>query len=86
MTFNALAETCANYIDRGRLVAVQGRVQTREYEDRAGTKHQVMQVLAEKVTFLGASKREERDGRQASSGQANGNNHHDASFADDIPF
>ena len=86
VTFNALAETCANYIDRGRLVAVQGRVQTREYEDRAGTKHQVMQILAEKVTFLSASKRDERDGQQASSGQPNGNNHHDASFADDIPF
>jgi single-strand DNA-binding protein len=86
ITFNGLAETCANYIDRGRLVAVQGRVQTREYEDRAGTKHQVMQIMAEKVTFLGAGKREERDGRQTSAGQTNGNNHHDTSLADDIPF
>jgi single-strand DNA-binding protein len=85
VTFNGLAETCANYLDRGRLVAVQGRVQTREYEDRSGTKHQVMQILAEKVTFLGASsKRDERDTRQTSSIPPNGANHHDA--ADDIPF
>ena len=27
IAFNGLAETCANYIDRGRLVAIQGRVQ-----------------------------------------------------------
>jgi single-strand DNA-binding protein len=85
ITFNGLAETCANYVDRGRLVAVQGRVQTREYEDRAGTKHQVMQILAEKVTFLGAGKREDRDGRQGSDGQPHGNNHQD-NFANDVPF
>jgi len=85
ITFNGLAETCANYVDRGRLVAVQGRVQTREYEDRAGTKHQVMQILAEKVTFLGAGKREERDGGQGSASQPHGKNHQD-NFADDVPF
>ena len=85
ITFNGLAETCANYVDRGRLVVVQGRVQTREYEDRAGTKHQVMQILAEKVTFLGASKREEGDGANGSR-QPQGNNHHDTSFPDDVPF
>src|SRR2546421_12274654 len=85
VTFNALAETCANYIDRGRLVAVQGRVQTREYEDRAGTKHQVMQVLAEKVIFLGTGKREETDGRLASTGQTRGNSQ-ETQFADDVPF
>ena len=50
VVFNGLAETCANYIDRGRLLAIQGRVQTREYEDREGTRHQVMQVVGEKVT------------------------------------
>ena len=86
ITFNGLAETCANYIDRGRLVAIQGRVQSREYEDRAGTKHQVMQVVADKVTFLGTAKREEQDGRQASAGEPHGNNHQDTSLADEIPF
>jgi single-strand DNA-binding protein len=85
ITFNGLAETCANYIDRGRLVAIQGRVQTREYEDRAGTKHQVMQVVAEKVTFLGAGKREETDGRLAATDQSRGNGQ-PTQVADDIPF
>jgi single-strand DNA-binding protein len=85
ITFNGLAETCANYIDRGRLVAVQGRVQTREYEDRAGTKHEVMQVVAEKVTFLGTGKREERDDRGAAPGQPGGNDQ-SGQFADDVPF
>src|SRR5919197_4004337 len=81
ITFSGLAETCANYVDRGRLVAVQGRVQTREYEDRAGTKHQVMQILAEKVTFLGAGKREERDNRHTSPSKGRSNGHQETAFA-----
>lgn len=85
IAFNGLAETCANYIDRGRLVAIQGRVQTREYEDRSGTKHEVMQVVADKVTFLGTGKREESDGRPASTGQTRGNGQETQS-ADDVPF
>src|SRR5262245_1237653 len=72
IVFNGLAENCANFIDRGRLLAVQGRVQTREYEDREGTKHQVMQVVADKVTFLGAAKREEQEDRRLSPGQPRG--------------
>src|SRR2546426_4915433 len=73
IAFNGLAETCANFVDRGRVVAIQGRVQTREYEDREGTKHQVMQVVADKVTFLGAGKREQRDDQQPSPTQARSN-------------
>jgi single-strand DNA-binding protein len=84
VTFNGLAETCAHYIDRARLVAIQGRVQTREYEDRAGTQHQVMQVVAEKVTFLGAAKRGERDDRQSTGEQRDAPQH--TAFVDDVPF
>jgi single-strand DNA-binding protein len=86
VTFNGLAETCANYIDRGRLVAVQGRVQNRDYEDRGGTRHEVMQVIAEKVIFLGSGKHEDREDRQSTPTQPGSNGHQNGSFADDIPF
>ena len=84
--FNGLAENCANYLDAGRLVAVQGRVQHRDYEDKGGTRHEVMQVVAEKVTFLGAAKREERDDGRASTGQSRGNNRQESSLDNDVPF
>src|SRR5256714_8529334 len=86
ITFNGLAETCANYLDRGRLVAIQGRVQTREYEDRKSTRHEVMQVIAERVTFLGTGKREERDDPQPPSSQPRGDGGQGTSLTDDIPF
>jgi single-strand DNA-binding protein len=57
VTFNGKSEVCANYLERGRLVGIQGRVQTREYEDRNGVRRQVMQVIADRVAFLGPSKR-----------------------------
>lgn len=45
-----------------------------------------MQVIAEKVTFLGTGKREERDDRQPTPGQPSGNGRQEPSFADDVPF
>jgi hypothetical protein len=45
-----------------------------------------MQVIAEKVVFLGSGKREERDDRQSTPAQPGSNGHQNGSFADDIPF
>lgn len=53
VAFNGKSEACANYLDKGRLVAIVGKVRTREYETKDGTKHQVMQIVADNVTFLG---------------------------------
>jgi single-strand DNA-binding protein len=86
IVFNGLAESCANYIDRGRLVAIQGRVQTREYEDREGTQHQVMQVVAEKVTFLGTAKRDDGDDRRPSPGQPREVDAEQSPSDEDAPF
>jgi single-strand DNA-binding protein len=85
ISFNSTSEACANFLDKGRLVAIQGRVQTREYEDREGTKHQVMQVVAEKVTFLGSAKREDGD-RRPSPGKPAVNSSQDSDSAQDVPF
>jgi single stranded DNA-binding protein len=69
VVFNGLAESCANFLDRERLLAVQGRIQNREYEDREGVRHQVMQVVADRVTFLGAAKRDQENERRPSPGK-----------------
>lgn len=46
------AEHCANYLGKGRLVGVQGRIQTRTYEDNNGNKRYVTEIVAERVQFL----------------------------------
>lgn len=46
------AENCANYIGKGSLVAVEGRIQVRTYDAKDGQKRWVTEVVAENVRFL----------------------------------
>jgi len=46
------AENCANYLAKGRLAAVQGRLQSRSYDDSEGIRRYVTEVVAERVKFL----------------------------------
>lgn len=46
------AELCAQYLHKGRLAAVDGRLQIRAYENREGQKVRVAEVVAESVRFL----------------------------------
>lgn len=52
VTWRQLAETCANYLRKGRLTAVEGRIQTRNYENSEGRKVYVTEVVADNVRFL----------------------------------
>jgi single-strand DNA-binding protein len=46
------AENCVNYLVKGRLVAVNGRLQSRSYDAKDGTKRYVTEVVANNVQFL----------------------------------
>ncbi|MCL6626376.1 single-stranded DNA-binding protein [Alicyclobacillus shizuokensis] len=46
------AEICAQYLHKGRLAAVDGRLQIRSYENREGQRVRVAEVVAESVRFL----------------------------------
>lgn len=46
------AENCANYLAKGRLAAVQGRIQSRTYDANDGTRRYVTEVVAARVQFL----------------------------------
>lgn len=52
VVWRGLAETCAKYLSKGRLVAVTGRIQTRSYEGRDGQRRYVTEVVADEVVFL----------------------------------
>ena len=54
--FGKMAETCEKYLARGRLVYVEGRLRTREYEAKNnGGKRQRTEIVASRVQFLGPS-------------------------------
>lgn len=47
------AETCGEYLNKGRSVYVEGRLQTREWEDKEGQKRWTTEINADRVLFLG---------------------------------
>jgi single-strand DNA-binding protein len=58
-------ENCARYLSKGRGVAVDGRLQWREWQDKSGQKRQSVDIIAETVQFLGG-------GGDASNGSGSG--------------
>ena len=47
------AENCAQYLSKGRTVYVEGRIQTREWENKEGQKQRTTEIVAQTVQFLG---------------------------------
>ena len=52
IVFGKSAENCAMYLQKGRLAAVNGRLQSRYYEDKEGNRRYVTEVVANQVKFL----------------------------------
>lgn len=55
------AEACAKYLAKGRQVYVEGRIQTRSYDDREGQKRYITEIVASDVQFLGGGKGIDKD-------------------------
>lgn len=66
------AENCANYIGKGSLVAVSGRIQSRSYENADGQRRYVTEVVADEVHFLDSKNSKSRDNQ---SGDYSSNNY-----------
>jgi len=62
--WGAQGENCARYLSKGRPVAVDGRLEWREWQDKEGNKRQSIDIIAESVQFLG--------GREEGAGNGNG--------------
>ncbi len=50
------AESSGEYLDKGSPVMVEGRLQTRDWETKDGQKRNVVEVVAERVQFMGRGK------------------------------
>ena len=52
VAWNKLAEQCNQFLGKGRLVYVEGRLRTRNWEGQDGQKHYRTEVIANHITFL----------------------------------
>lgn len=88
VVFGKQAENVAKYLKKGRQAYVEGRLQTRDWEDRDGNKRQTTEITAQTVQFIdgGSGGNSNRDsGNVSQSSDAPGG--FDQSFNDDdIPF
>ena len=83
------AENLANYTNKGSLIGIEGRIQTRNYDNGQGQRVYVTEVLAERFTFLESAKTANNDvydnGRENIQGM-NKNQNSNGNFANSDPF
>ena len=56
VAWNKTAETIANYVLKGTMIGVEGRLQVRNYENEAGVRQYLSEVLVNRFTFLESKK------------------------------
>ena len=79
VAFGKTAENCREFLQKGRQIYVEGRLQTRNWEDKEGNKRYTTEVVANQVLFLG--------GKGSSAGTtASGSDEPPPISDDDIPF
>ena len=54
VAWRKLGEICGEYLSKGKQVYIEGRLQTRDWEDRDGNKRYTTEIVASDVQFLGA--------------------------------
>ncbi len=74
--FGKMAETAAEYMKKGQLVFIEGRLQTRSWEDKDKVKRYTTEILCDNFTMLG------RKGE----GGSTGSSQKDSDQEDDLPF
>jgi len=84
------AENCKQYLAKGRQVYVEGRLQTRKWQDRDGHDRWTTEVVAEQVVFLAGGAGGDRQ-QSLPGGGGGGGRHREEPWAgspgeDDIPF
>ena len=59
VTWDRLAEICAQYLGKGQLVAIEGRLQTRQWEDDRKLRHWKTEIVASSVEMLSGRKKKD---------------------------
>lgn len=55
VVWGKVAENCAKYLSKGKQVYVEGKLQTRSWDDKEGVKRYATDIVARDVTFLGSA-------------------------------
>lgn len=83
VAFGKLAEICGEYLSKGKQVYIEGKIQTRSWDDKDGNKKYTTEILANAMQMLGS-----RDGGGAGAGSSSpeGADEMPPTDIDDVPF
>jgi len=84
VTFGKLAEICGNYLVKGKLVFIEGRIQTRSWEDKEGVKRYTTEIVANDMKMLDSKGQNKTE--DASFDATSGSSHEGNTPVDDVPF
>ena len=84
VTFGKLAEICGNYLVKGKLIFVEGRIQTRSWEDKDGVKRFTTEIIASNMQMLDSKAQSKADDSSLEASSVSSNNA--GTPTDDVPF
>ena len=70
VTWDRLAQTCGEFLGKGQQVAIEGRLQTRTWDDDAGKRHWKTEVVANHVEMLSGRRKKDYAAESAANGLA----------------
>jgi single-strand DNA-binding protein len=85
VTWGNLAEICKQYLAKGKQVYVEGRLQTRRWEDKEGVKHSTVEIVANEMMILG-ERRDANNQNLSSEEPASSLESESQSGEDEFPF
>ena len=65
VTWDRLAEVCGRYLGKGQQVAIEGRLQTRSWDDEKGARHWKPEIVASHVEMLSGRRKKDYEAQQA---------------------
>jgi single-strand DNA-binding protein len=80
--WNKQAENCVKYLEKGKSILVEGRLDYRQWETSEGVKRNKLNIVADNIQFLSYNKEKESSGNKGT----NENSVSDTYETDDIPF
>ncbi len=85
VTWGNLAEICKQYLTKGQQVYIEGRLQTRHWEDKEGVKHSTVEIVAAEMMMLGERRETNHgpSGEEPAAAEVEGSNQ---TSDDEFPF
>lgn len=86
VAFGKLAEICGQYLNKGKQVYIEGRIQTRSWEDKDGNRRFTTEIIANQMQMLGSATSEPADFDKETSGPGVSQEEPPGPDDNDVPF